>query len=58
MSIIIKTVSSKKDFMTFARFANKLYKGNKYYVPSMPMDDISTFSKEKKAAFEFSDAEF
>ena len=58
MSIIIKTVSSKKDFMTFARFANKLYKGNKYYVPSMPMDDISTFSKEKNAAFEFSDAEF
>ena len=58
MSIIIKTVSSKEDFMTFARFANKLYKGNKYYVPSMPMDDISTFSKEKNAAFEFSDAEF
>ena len=58
MSIIIKTVSSKKDFMTFARFANKLYKGNKYYVPSMPMDDLSTFSKEKNAAFEFSDAEF
>ena len=58
MSIIIKTVSSKKDFMKFAIFANKLYKGNKYYVPSMPMDDISTFSKEKNAAFEFSDAEF
>ena len=58
MSIIIKTVSSKEDFMTFARFANKLYKGNKCYVPSMPMDDISTFSKEKNAAFEFSDAEF
>ncbi len=57
MSIIIKTVSSRKDFMTFARFANKLYKGNKYYVPSMPMDDLSTLSKEKNAAFEFSDAE-
>ena len=42
----------------FARFANRLYKGNKYYVPSMPMDDLSTFSKEKNAAFEFSDAEF
>ena len=58
MSVTIKTVSSRKDFKTFARFANKLYKGNKYYVPSMPMDDISTFSKEKNAAFEFSDAEF
>ena len=58
MSVIIKTVSSVKDFKTFARFANRLYKGNKYYVPSMPMDDLSTFSKEKNAAFEFSDAEF
>ena len=58
MSVTIKTVSSVKDFKTFARFANKLYKGNKYYVPSMPMDDLSTFSKEKNAAFEFSDAEF
>ena len=58
MSVTIKTVSSRKDFKTFARFANRLYKGNKYYVPSMPMDDLSTFSKEKNAAFEFSDAEF
>ena len=58
MSITIKTVSSVKDFKTFARFANRLYKGNRYYVPSMPMDDLSTFSKEKNAAFEFSDAEF
>lgn len=58
MSVTIKTVSSVKDFKTFARFANRLYKGNKYYVPSMPIDDLSTFSKEKNAAFEFSDAEF
>ena len=58
MSIIIKTVSSKKDFMTFARFANKLYKGNKYYVPSMPMDDMNTLDSRKNAAFEFSEAEF
>lgn len=58
MSVTIKTVSSRKDFKTFARFANRLYKGNKYYVPSMPMDDLSTFSKEKNAAFEFSEAEF
>ena len=58
MSVTIKTVSSVKDFKTFARFANRLYKGNRYYVPSMPMDDLSTFSKEKNAAFEFSDAEF
>lgn len=58
MSISIKTVKSRKDFKVFARFANRLYKGNKYYVPSMPLDDLNTFDKEKNAAFEFCDAEF
>ena len=58
MSISIKTVKTRKDFKVFARFANRLYKGNKYYVPSMPLDDLNTFDKEKNAAFEFCDAEF
>ena len=58
MAVTIKTVSTKKDFKTFARFGNKLYKGNPYYVPSMPWDDLNTFDKEKNGAFEFSDAEF
>lgn len=58
MSVQIKTVSSKKEMKIFARFANKLYKGNKYYVPSMPMDDMNTFDKEKNGAFDFSEAEF
>ena len=58
MSVIIKAVTSAKDFKTFARFANKMYKGNKYYVPSIPLDDLATFSKDKNAAFEFSEAEF
>ena len=58
MSITIKTVESKKDFKIFARFGNKLYKGNKYYVPSMPLDDLATFDKNKNAAYEFSEAEF
>ncbi len=58
MAVTIKTVSTKKDFKIFARFGNKLYKGNPYYVPSMPWDDLNTFDKEKNGAFEFSDAEF
>ena len=58
MSVQIKTVSSKKEMKIFARFANKLYKGNKYYVPSMPMDDLNTFDKKKNGAFDFSEAEF
>ena len=58
MSVIIKTVTTKKDFKVFARFANNLYKGNKYYVPSMPFDDLNTFDKNKNGAYEFSEAEF
>ncbi|MBE6233828.1 MAG: N-acetyltransferase [Bacteroidales bacterium] len=58
MGIQIKTVSSRKELGIFARFGNKLYKGNKYYVPAMPMDDINTFDKNKNGAFEFCEAEY
>ena len=58
MSIQIVKVSSPKEMKVFARFANRLYKGNKYYVPSMPMDDLNTFNPKVNAAFEFSEAEY
>lgn len=58
MSIQIKTVTTRKDLKTFVRFANRLYKGNKYYVPSMPFDDLNTLDKKKNGAFDFSEAEY
>ena len=58
MAIQIKTVSTKKELKTFVRFANRLYKGNPYYVPSMPMDDLKTLNKNYNAAFEFCEAEY
>ena len=58
MAIEIKTVSTKKELKTFVRFANKMYKGNKYYVPCMPMDDFKTLDKNYNAAFEFCEAEY
>ena len=58
MSIQIVKASSPKEMKVFARFANRLYKGNKYYVPSMPMDDLNTFNPKVNAAFEFSEAEY
>ena len=57
MSIEIRTVSSKREMNEFVRFGNRLYKDNKYYVPSMPMDDKNTLNKDKNGAFEFCDAE-
>ena len=58
MSVKLKVVESAKEFKTFARFANRLYKGNKYYVPSLIFDDLGTFDKNRNAAFEFCEAEF
>ena len=58
MSVIIKKVQTGKDFKLFARFANKLYKDNKYYVPSMPFDELNTFDSKKNGAYDFCDAEF
>ena len=57
MAVQIKTVTSRKELKIFVRFANKLYKGNPYYVPSMPMDDLNTLDPQKNAAFDFSKAE-
>lgn len=57
MSVTIKTVTGKRDLKTFVRFANKMYKGNKYYVPCIPDDELNTLSKDKNAAFEFCDTE-
>ena len=58
MSVTIKKVVSGRDFKVFARFANKLYKGNKYYVPALVFDELGTFDKNKNGAYEFCDAEF
>lgn len=58
MSVTIKAVSSKSEMKTFVRFANRLYKGNRYYVPSMPLDDLNTLDKNKNGAFEFREAEY
>ena len=58
MSILIKTVTSRKDLKTFASFANNLYKGNEYYVPCLIFDDMNTLDKNRNGAFEFCEAEY
>lgn len=57
MSVIIKTVSTRKELKQFVRFANRLYKGHPYYVPCMPDDDMTVFNREKNGAFDFCEAE-
>ena len=57
MSVLIKKVETKAELKTFVRFANKLYKGNKYYVPSISSDELKAFNKETNAAHEFCETE-
>ena len=57
MTLQIKKVTTRKELDVFVRFANKMYEGNKYYVPAMPMDEINTLDPTKNAAYEFSEAE-
>ena len=57
MSVQIKVVASRKELKTFVRFANNMYKGNKYYVPAIVFDELTTFDKKKNGAFEFCEAE-
>lgn len=57
MTVIVKKVETKSELKSFVRFANDLYKGNKYYVPCIAKDDLNTFNKDKNGAYEFCDAE-
>ena len=58
MAVQIKTASSAKDMKAFVRFANNLYKGNEYYVPCMPTDDLNTLDRSRNGAFDFCEAEY
>lgn len=58
MSCEIIEVMTKKDLKKFVNFPNQLYKGNRYYVPSLISDDLNTLDKKKNPAFEYSDTRF
>ncbi|MCI1786026.1 MAG: N-acetyltransferase [Bacteroidales bacterium] len=54
MHVIIKPVRDNRALRSFVKFPNALYKGNKYYVPSIFFDEMDTL-RSKNPAFEFSD---
>lgn len=57
-SIEIRKVESKKDLKKFIDFRYDLYAGCEYDAPNLFSDDMNTLSKDKNAAFEFSEAEY
>jgi hypothetical protein len=58
MRVAIKEVTDKRLLKKFIKFPNKLYKGNRYYVPQFIASEFSTLSKEKNPAFEFCEARY
>lgn len=54
--ITIKEVKTKRDLNKFINFTDKLYKGNKCYVPQLHSDIKATFNKKTNGAYEYCDA--
>ncbi len=54
--IEIKEVTSKKDVKAFAKYPLTLYKGCKYYVPSLRGDEMTTFDTKKNFSLNNCDA--
>ena len=51
----IEEVRDKKGFNKFLKFPYKLFKNDNMWVPSLIMDERSTFNKKKNPALEFCD---
>lgn len=58
MEIKIKEISTKKELLDFVKFPDKLYSGNKYYVPALHRSELNTLMAEKNPAFEFCEAKY
>ena len=56
--IKIRTVSSKKDLMTFIKFPWKIYKDDPNWVPPLLMDKKKIMNKEKNPFFQHAEAEY
>ena len=54
----IKEVSEKNDLKKFICFPDKLYKGQKNFIPELKSDEYSMLVPEKNFAFEYCDAKF
>jgi len=56
MKPVIKPVKTKAELREFASYPNKLYKGNKYFVPVMVSTEMGTFDPKTNHAHEFCDS--
>jgi len=58
MSLIIKEISTKIEIKEFVKFPDRLYAGNKFYIPAIHSKELYTLSFDKNPAFEFCRAKY
>lgn len=58
MSYQIKEVNSKKLLKDFISFPYNLYKGNKYFIPPLRLDEKKTLDRKSNPAFDFCEAKY
>lgn len=51
--IEVKVVDTTAGFLKYIKFGTNLYKGSKYFVPPIVMDELNTFNPQKNPAYDF-----
>jgi GNAT superfamily N-acetyltransferase len=58
MAYQLKEVSNDKLLKQFISFQYNLYKGNKYFIPPLRLDEKKTLDKRRNAAFDFCESKY
>ncbi len=56
--VTIREINKRRDFKKFVKFPDKLYRGNKNYVPPFELDELNLTDPKKNACFEESEAAY
>jgi len=58
MTVEIKEVNTNKDLKKFILFPHSLYKKNRFWIPPLIKNEMSTLHPDKNPAFEYCDAQY
>lgn len=58
MAVEIKKVITRRDLRKFIMLPFKIYKGNKYWIPPLIMDEYNSLRKDINPSFDFAEAEY
>lgn len=55
MKVTVREITDKRGIRRFVNFPNRMYKGNRYYVPQLIKADMDALNPQKNHAFEICD---